>query len=436
MINLSMRFSPINGFLSRAAAVLMLVAFLLPSNAWAQSRKELEKKKNQLRKDIEQTNKMLKQTRKDKSSSLNQLVTLNKKITYRSELIQTINTEINTVDRQIGTVENRIDSLQSRLEALKKRYAETLVVAYKNLGSMNTISFVLASDDMNQAFKRMRYIRQLADHRVRQQRLIVATQDSLSGRKRELKVVRTDKTHLLVVKEKEKKELDNEKRQQVSMLNNLSAKEKQLRAELKRKQQQEQQLSARIEAIIRKEIAAAQASAKNRASKSVSASTSTKTTTKAEKSSTPYVLANTPDAIKLSNDFEGNKGRLPWPVEQGVITGSFGRHAHPVWHDVVVNNNGVNIATTKGAKARAIFDGKVVRVLMVVDKYAVLVQHGEYFTLYSNLESVSVQAGERVSTKQVLGTITEGDQEGKGEVHLEIWRGSNKMNPQSWLASR
>ncbi|MFM7725222.1 MAG: murein hydrolase activator EnvC family protein, partial [Flavobacteriales bacterium] len=215
-------FSPINGFLSRAAAVLMLVAFLLPSNAWAQSRKELEKKKNQLRKDIEQTNKMLKQTRKDKSSSLNQLVTLNKKITYRSELIQTINTEINTVDRQIGTVENRIDSLQSRLEALKKRYAETLVVAYKNLGSMNTISFVLASDDMNQAFKRMRYIRQLADHRVRQQRLIVATQDSLSGKKRELKEVRTDKTHLLVVKEKEKKELDNEKRQQVSMLNNLS----------------------------------------------------------------------------------------------------------------------------------------------------------------------------------------------------------------------
>jgi murein hydrolase activator len=195
-------------------------------------------------------------------------------------------------------------------------------------------------------------------------------------------------------------------------------------------------LSARIEAIIRKEIAAAQASAKSRSSKSTTASTSSKSTAKAEKSSTPYVLANTPDAIKLSNDFEGNKGRLPWPVEQGVITGSFGRHAHPVWHDVVVNNNGVNIATNKGAKARAVFDGKVVRVLMVVDKYAVLVQHGEYFTLYSNLESVSVQSGDRVSTRQVLGTIMEGDQEGKGEVHLEIWRGSTKMNPQSWLASR
>lgn len=417
--------------------VLMVIAHLFTSNfVFAQSKKELEKKKAQLHKDIEYTNKLLKQTRKNKSSSLNQLITLNKKITYRSELISTINTEIGTVDRQIGSVAGSIDSLNRRLNEVKKQYSEMLVFAYKNQGTFSRLSFIFAAEDVNQAYKRLKYLQQLSSYRIRQRDLILSIQDSLSGKKRKLEEVKSDKTELLVSKQKEKKELDKEKKEKVAMLNNLTAREKSLRAELKTKQRQEQALSRRIEEIIRKEIALAQAETKRKSASGTTASVSPGVTKKPEKLSTPYVLSNTPEAIKLSNDFESNRGRLPWPVEQGIITGSFGKHAHPVWHDVVVNNNGVNITSSKGAKARSVFEGKVSRVLMVVDKYAVLIQHGDYFTLYSNLESVSVKAGDRVTTKQVIGAITENGDDGKSEVHLEIWKGSNKMNPENWLAAR
>lgn len=415
-------------------AIISLFSAINP--VFSQSKKELERKKAQLHKDIEYTNQLLKQTRKNKSTSLNQLVTLNKKINYRAELIQTINGELHTVEGEISIVSGTIDSLNRRLNYLKAQYAEMLVSAYKNQGSMSQLSYIFAAEDVQQAFKRIKYLQRLSAYRMRQRELIISTQETLTGKKRKLQEEREDKTELLVSKEKEKQELDKEKRQQVVMLNKLSSKEKKLRAELKKKQSQEQQLSARIEEIIRREIELARAQTRKQSGSSASASTSKNIPAKTEKASTPYVLSNTPETIRLSNDFESNRGRLPWPVEKGIISGSFGKHTHPVYRDVTVNNNGVNITSSAGAKARAIFDGKVTRVLMVVDKYAVLIQHGEYFTLYSNLESVSVKAGDRVSTKQVIGTVMESDNDGKSEVHLEIWKGSVKMNPEVWLAAR
>ncbi len=435
-------FSPRNGFFRgfRKVALnslLIIISLFSTSNpAFSQSKKELERKKAQLHKDIEYTNQLLKQTRKNKSTSLNQLVTLNKKINYRTELIQTINGELTAVEGEISNVSGTIDSLNRRLNVLKVQYAEMLVAAYKSQGSMSQLTYIFAADDVQQAFKRIKYLQRLSAYRMHQRELIVSTQESLSGKKRKLQEEREDKTQLLVSKEKEKKELDQEKRQQVVMLNKLSSKEKKLRAELKKKQSQEHQLSARIEEIIRREIELARAQTRKQSGSSATASTSKNIPSKTEKASTPYVLSNTPETIRLSNDFESNRGRLPWPVEKGIISGSFGKHKHPVYRDVTVNNNGVNIASAAGAKARAVFEGKVTRVLMVVDKYAVLIQHGEYFTLYSNLESVSVKAGDRVSTKQVIGTVMESDSDGKSEVHLEIWKGSVKMNPEAWLAAR
>ena len=416
--------------------MIVIILFLLSFNGYAQSKKDLESKKAQLHKDIEYTNQLLKQTRKSKSTSLNQLVTLNKKINYRSELISTINGEIVSVEGELGTVSNRIDSLDNRLTALKRQYAEMLVYAYKNQGTFSQISFIFSADNFHQAYKRVKYLHQLSGYRLQQKEQIKATQDSLSGKKHQLQEVKYEKTNLLVSQKKEKKQLDREKKEQVSMLNNLTSKEKKLRADIRKKQRQEQQLSARIEEIIRREIELAQAASRKKSAGSTTASVSNTLPKKAEKAASPYVLSTTPEAIRLSNDFESNRGRLPWPVEQGIVTGSYGKHSHPVWKDVIVNNNGLNITSSAGAKARAIFDGRVARILMVVDKYAVLVQHGEYFTLYSNLESVSVKAGDRVSTKQVLGTIKNNDEDGRAELHLEIWKGSTNMNPQNWLATR
>ena len=420
-------------FQKKKVYLLLLLLFSAPFGGFSQSKNELEKKKTQIQKDIDYTNQLLNLTKKSKTTSLSHLVTLNKKITYRNDLISTINTEIKVVDKEINHVSTNIDSLNNSLNRLKKQYSQMLYFAYKNQSSYSRLMFIFSSDGFNQAFKRVIYLRQLSDYRIRQKDLIVQLQDSLNGKKSKLQDVRLDKKGLLVSQEKQKMQLDEEKKEQVVVLNNLSTKEKKLRSDLKEKQRKQQQLSAKIEDIIKKEIEAARASAKKKNISTLSASKSVK---KIENTNTASVLLNTPATIKLSNDFENNKGQLPWPVEKGIISSSFGRHAHPIWHDVVINNNGIDINSSKGAKARAIFDGRVIYVVQVYDKYAVLVQHGEYFTLYSNLENVFVKTEDKVITKQPIGIVQTNDEEGKTEIHLEIWRGSNKMNPEAWIAAR
>ena len=426
----------LNSLVKKSAILFLSVLCMLaviPSFSYGESKRDLEKKREAIRKDIEYTNQLLRQTKKNKSNSLNQLVTLNKKITFRNELISTINTEISSVDNEIGHVSMNIDSLNARLSLVKQQYGQMLYASYKNQNAFTKIMFVFSSANFNQAFKRMEYLRQLSNYRVQQRDMIVEVQDSLNGKKTQLQVVKYDKKQLLTSQKKEKKQLDKEKVEQVTMLNNLSSREKKLRADLKEKSRQEQNLANKIEDIIRKEIEMAKAASKRQSNSTLTANA---TRHKTEVPNVASVLANTPETIKLSNDFESNKGRLPWPVEQGIISSSFGRHAHPIWKDVVTNNNGVNINSSKGAKARSIFEGKVIRVLLVVDKYAVLIQHGEYFTLYSNLEQVYVKAGDKVITRQPLGLIVTNDDDDKTEVHLEIWRGSNKMDPESWIAAR
>jgi murein hydrolase activator len=397
---------------------------------FAQTKKELEKKKEALHKEIEYTNKLLNQTSRNKSSSISQLVTLNKKINVRTELISTIHHEIGGLDSEIGTIRTHIDSLEKKMTHLKEQYALLLYYAYKSQGTYSRLLFILSAGDFNQAYKRFRYLRHLSEYRISQQQLILQFQDSLNGKISALRGTRVQKSQLLTSQKKEKGKLDQEKKQQVQIINNLSQREKKLRADLKQKQRDEEKLNREIEKIIRKEIEAAQ----KRAQAKEKAVTGKSTTTRNNTSSS--VLAATPEAIKLSNDFSGNKGKLPWPVEQGFISSTFGRHAHPVWKDVVVNNNGIDINSNSGARARAIFNGTVLRVLLVVDKYAVLVQHGEYFTLYSNLRDVTVKSGDKVITKQTLGIIQTDEDDGKTEVHLEIWKGSNKMDPQGWIAAK
>jgi septal ring factor EnvC (AmiA/AmiB activator) len=343
-----------------------------------------------------------------------------------------ISDEISGLDHSIGGINRHVDSLEIRMNELKRQYALMLYFAYKNQTAYSRLSFIFSARDFNQAYKRLKYLQQLSNYRVQQKNLIQQTQDSLSARIQELQGIRTDKSHLLTSQEKEKKNLNVEKKEQVTVLNNLASREKKLRSDLKEKQKQEEKLSRAIEDVIRKEIESARLAAKKKSASTLTASTAKKP----EPLTTVSALNSTPEAQKLSNDFASNKGKLPWPVEQGFITSTFGRHSHPVWKDVVVNNNGVDINSQKGAKARSIFDGKVIRVIMVVDKYAVLVQHGEYFTLYSNLKEVFVKAGEKVTTKQALGLVQTDDDDGKTEVHLEIWKGSNKMDPEYWIMAR
>jgi septal ring factor EnvC (AmiA/AmiB activator) len=407
----------------------MLLILSLP--AFPQTKKELEKKKAAIEKEIENTNKLLNQTKKNKASTLNQVVMLNKKISYRSELIHTVNQQIDEVDDEIGTTTHNIDSLEQRMTDLKKYYAQMLYFAYKNQSAYSRLTFIFSATDFNQAYKRMKYMQQLSAYRLHQRDLIQQTQADLSTKKKDLQGVKTDKLQLLTKQEREKANLDKEKKEQVVMVKNLSKTEKKLKANLADKQRAAAKLDRMIEDVIRKEIEAAKAAAKKRSS-----STLTADAKKTNITSTSAVLAMTPEAMKLSNDFENNRGKLPWPVEQGYISSSYGKHAHPIWKEVVVNNSGIDINSQRDAKVRAIFSGRVTKVILIVNKYAVIIQHGEYFTVYSNLKEVSVKSDDLVKTKQVIGKVETDEDDGKSEVHLEVWKGSNKMDPEGWIASR
>jgi septal ring factor EnvC (AmiA/AmiB activator) len=277
----------------------------------------------------------------------------------------------------------------------------------------------------------LKYLQQLSAYRIHQRNLIMQLADSLSGKKDQLAGVRKDKSRLLTLQQKEKNTLTKEKKEQMNLVTTLASKEKKLKSDLREKQKQEARLSKLIENAIRKEIEAAQAAAKKRAAAGTTASVNKKSRVEAA----PYILSATPEAARLSSAFENNRGKLPWPVEQGFISSSYGRHAHPVWKDVVVNNSGIDINSSKGAKVRSVFEGKVSKVIVIMNKYAVIIQHGEYFTVYSNLRDVNVKSGDVVTTKQVIGTV-QTDDEGKSEVHLEIWKGSSKMDPEAWITAR
>ncbi len=414
--------------LTRCIAYCVLLLLIASSTSAQNNKKDLEKKREKIKKDIEMTNQMLDQTKNSKQTSISHLITLSKKINYRNELINTISDEITDIDGQMTQAERQKRQLEVQLDTLKQQYARMIRFAYKNQSSYSRLMFIFASADFNQAYKRIRYLQEYSDYRKHQRDIINNTQDSLVRLKAQLQDKRVDKTHLLTAQEQEKVNLTGEKQEQVQVLNGLSKKEKELKGKLKEKQKEEEKLSRAIEEIIRKEIEAAKEAARKKAIASGKK--------KPAAASTAEALTATPEALKLSTDFEDNRGRLPWPVEQGFISSSFGRHPHPVWKNVETNNNGVDIAAGKGSTARAVFDGTVSNVVVLPGYYAVLVQHGEFFTLYSNLDKVFVKAGDKVTVKQSIGSIKTDDDDGKTEVHLEIWKGSNRMDPEVWLSKR
>ncbi|MBK5283887.1 MAG: peptidoglycan DD-metalloendopeptidase family protein [Bacteroidia bacterium] len=412
-------FSKIN-FRFFSLLLICLTAFSLSVSA--QSKKELERRRENLQKEIEQTGKKLDETKKIKTGSLNQLLTLNKRIRAREELINVITSEINSLDSQIGESNSDISTLQQKLDALKSEYANTIRYAYRNRNAYEIMMFLFSSSDFNQAYKRMLFLRQYGEFRKKQRDDIVITQSVLTNRVNVLADKKTSKEKLLGIQQQEKQKLTGEKKQQEKIVSNMNLREKKLRSELKEKQKSAEKLSRAIEDLIRRETEAARKRA-NAAGKKNPANAS--------------VFTLTPEAKKLSSDFENNKGSLPWPVEQGIITGDYGKHQHPLWKDVYTNNNGIDISTAKNAEARCVFNGKVSSVFSIPGAgKAVIVRHGEFLTVYSNLNDVFVNAGDNVSTKQRIGNMITDSDEGKTELHLEIWRGNSRMNPEDWIARR
>jgi murein hydrolase activator len=404
---------------------MLLFIFSQPLYAQTKSnKKDLEKKKEQLLKEIDETNRLLKQNAKNKNATKAQLDALAKKLKARQELINTINQQLTELSGAITSTANQIVTLQNKMEQLKKDYAAMIIYAYKNQNAYQRMMFVFSSDDFNQAFKRIKYLQEYSTYRKKQATEIENTQRELGVKKTELEQQKQEKTVLKVGEEQEKKNLAQEKVQQEQFMKNLTAQEQTLRKQLAEKQAQKKKLEAAIEAAIKKEIEAAKKKATAAGKKNVTKENA-------------ITMMMTPEAQKLSSSFAGNRGSLPWPVEQGAISEYFGEHAHPTLKGVTVKNDGIDISTNRGASARSIFQGEVTAVISLPGSgSAVIVRHGEYLSVYSNLETVAVKKGDNVTTKQKIGSVSNDSETGKGLMNLQIWKGFDKLNPQIWLAKK
>ena len=413
----------------RQCSVFVFFLFAICSfNSFSQiSEKEaLQDKKAKIQKEIKLTNTLLQKAKKEKNQSVTTLNTLNKQIQSRQEIIQALDLEVKMASVQIANLKQQIQETQQSivtqqelLDTLKSEYALMIRHAYFNRNAYDRLAFVFSSQSYNQAFKRLRYLQEYSQFRQKQVEEIKLAEQKLSDELLALKrqkvlltVAKNEKIQSLESSQIEVGILDSEQSSQKTLLSKLRKKEKQLKKELQSKQRLAEELDKQIRKIIEEEIRLAKA--------------------KASKESD--VLALTPEEQELADNFTSNKGKLPWPVERGVIIERFGVQAHPVLKGIETFNNGVKITTEEGALIRAVFEGTVSRIIDIPGAgKAVILSHGDYFSVYSNLLEVSVKRGQSVLLKEKIGTVLTKTNTKESITELQIWRGSEKMDPSSWL---
>jgi len=422
----------------KISVFLLLVLFAF--RAHAQSSAELKKQRDVLTQQLEDLNREYQQTATSKKTTLKQLRLLKQQISLREEKINNINSQVRNLDNQISESNNTVHNLQNQLDQLKKEYAAMALFTYRNQSSYNKLMFIFAAQDFNQAYKRLKYLQQIGTYRERQARYIQETQTELHVKINELDVSKKEKSNLLKDQEKEKATLGKEKNSQVEVVAHLSQHEKQLKRQQEEVQRKRLKIDRELKAAIARDIeearrraerAAAAArlnSANNTGNKEAAAPrrTITKNSTDSE------VLNATPEAAKLSSDFLDNRGQLPWPVTNGAVKQGFG-----IYYDsenIKSESYGWDIKTNPGASVRAVFQGTVTNISNISGTFLVVIQHGEYFTAYSNLRSVGVKSGEKVGTKQVLGAVATDSATGEAIVTFSLYKGKIPVNPKIWLA--
>ena len=387
----------------------LLFVFLLAPDLHAQSRQSLEERRKQALREIEQTTSLLEETQKSQTQSLEKLNLLNAQVSQFERLIGSISAEIKFADRQISGTSAKVAQMSSEIEKMKEEYARLVFQAYKNRGHYNKLIYVLSAKDFNEAYRRMKYFQQYSEYRKKQVAEITVKQQELGIEIERLKIQRAEKEKLLAEQQQEIKRLEVVKIEQNKEVNSWKSKEKQLKAQLEAKRRTAQRLENEIKKAIDAEAKKMNATATN------------------------LYEALTPDERLISNNFKGNRGRLPWPTERGTITGHFG--LNPTIHkNVQLPNNGIDITTIAEADVRAVFDGEVTYIIAIIGRNLnVLVRHGNYFTLYSNLVDVKVKQGDKVKHKDIIGKVFTEKGAGSAVLHFEIWEGRNSLNPVQWI---
>lgn len=413
--------------------ILICLFCFLGISSYAQDRKKLENEKAKIEKEINAINAILKETKNTKKLSSSELYILKKKIASRQILIDNISRQMGILNGEIITTQKSITELRDEIEVLKKDYAKMLRYAQKNRTSTDKMIFIFSAKDYRQAYQRYVFFKQYGDMQKNMMKSIITKSNELEKKTDELSLKKQNQESLLQQEQKNKTSLTQEQVVKEKAIKQLSSKEKQLTKQINDKQVKRKQLQNQINAAIAAEVRKqTNIASRSNAKKNITTTNSKKEETKSAKN-TEYVMSATPAEVQLSNSFVSNKGKLPWPTDQGVVTSSFGRHPHPEMKGIMIENNGIDIRTPKGAAIRTVFEGVVSKVFTGPNgQQIIIIRHGEYLTVYTNLSSVNVSNGMKVSTKQKIGTVYT-NSDNVSEINFQIWKGNNKLNPSAWI---
>jgi len=390
---------------------LLLSSFALEAQSAKQ--KALEAKRVKYQKELKQLNALLFTNKKEEKSVVSLIEDLNYKVSVRRNLIKVTNDQANLLTREINANQNEISSLRDQLITLKEQYSEMLVKSYKSKSEQSRVMFLLSSSDFKQAYKRLQYIKQYANYQKDQGDLIKGKTQKLQELNTDLLRQKSDKDKLVAENRIVKKELEKELREQEKLMASIRKDQSSYASKIKKKQQEIDAIDREINRLIREAIAASNK--------------------KAGKSSSSKGFALTPEERLTGRNFASNKGKLPWPVERGVVKVRYGSQRSPIDPTVEINSNGVRIATEKNSRVRAVFNGEVLAV--AGQKYSnptVLIRHGNYITAYRNLSKVYVKKGDKIVTNQEIGEVFTNN-DGETMLGFGIFKDSKPQNPAGWI---
>jgi len=420
---------------------LSLLFVCLTATMWSQSQQEkLEQRKAQIQREIRDNEKMLQNVKSKEKSAMNVFLIQKNKIRLKENLINTTEKQTRLLADDMYRNQLKINKLNRELDALKEDYAKKIVNSYKSRSEQSRAMFILSSENFLQAYKRAQYLKQYTSFRKSQGEEINKKSTELHSINEKLKLQKIAKQKLLEENKKERLALVKEKQEQEKLVNSIKKDKNKIVSDIRKKQRESKTIDAQINRLIREAIAEAnRKAAAERAKAAASGDKSksgTKTATVSRGSVSSSRIEMTPEDKVIADNFKANRGKLPWPVEKGFVSLGYGDQAHPIYNTLVVHNSGVEITTNEGANARAVFAGVVSRIWLITPaNKAVMIQHGDYFTVYQNLSSVSVSSGEKVSIKQNLGRIRTSGDTGKTVLKFIISQNTTYMNPQGWLAN-
>ena len=439
---------------NKIATVIFFLIFGFAAHAQQPADKSaMQKQREKLKSEIAETERILNETKKSARANIGQLSLINKKLDLQGNVIENISGEIKGLNDNIYLSQLEINKMKRVLDTLKQEYAQSMVYAYKNRSNYNLLNFIFSSQNFNDAIKRIAYLRSYRNYRERQAETILKTQAMLEEKIERLSDAKKRKNTVLNEQGKELSKLEKQKNEKAEIVSKLKGKQKELTAQVAAKRKQDSKLKNAIAAMIKREIALAKAEAErkekarldalkkaNEATAKANPSTADKSTAaktpaapapkKASPPKDPSVLVSSDADRELNASFIKNKGALPWPVN-GYVISHFGNNKLP--GDIDYVNPGVTIGAKVGETVKAVFNGEVTLVSFIEDKQAVFIKHGKYFTVYSNLQSVSVQKGSQVSTGQAIGKAGVNDEGDAGRVDFILMDENDNVNPESWL---